>query len=399
MRTSSILLSVLLLSCLDGCIIHDYGLNTGRPRADCFHREPPVAQAEDSIPAGHASDTSVYFCAVRFSEDYAWQRDTAYGTEPYDLLLFKDNETILTISSEGSTCTSPDHDTHHIINGHLYTEHSSLTQTSIGRDGEEVVSFPGREFLKGLLPSGDDIYTLSQRRDGDGFTFRKNGEILMTKTGCTLFGSMDNPSYGETGALYLDRGDITFFYWTGTGALRKYFRARNGKEEEIIQFAGESHTDMKPYNGMPLAAGIDLPNHYPVNCSLWILPPDILSAGFFREGNRHFSGIFNATSGKLLEICSGEAVIYCSEETWQAVEYDSDNGTVKLTRPNGNNEVHRDCYFLSPSCAALYGSKFIYALSPRAENGFPKIWTGKGFREVAVHGYISRVAIEVNPAS
>lgn len=397
MRTS-ILLAVLPFLA-GSCIFLDNDLNSGPSRADTFFRD----HGDDGEPEGggetvRQNDTSVYFCAVHFDDDYVWQRDTAYGSVPYELLLFKDSEQILSIKSSASSCISPDHDTHHIIDGHLYTEYSSLSRTTIGRDGAVILDFPGREFLKGLLPHDGDIYTLTERRDGSGFTFRKNGEILFTKSGCSLFGSMDDPSYGPTGALYFDRDDLTFCYWTGKGALRKYFRVRNGtEEEELTKFSGKEVTDIKPHNGSFLAAGSDLKNCTPVSCSLWILPSDIATAGVMKSGSRSFSGIYYRGDDRLQEICDGDATVYCSEYGWSAV---SDNGEdVGILSATGAGRTEQDSYFLSPSCAVLAGDRFIYSVSPRAEDGFPKLWDGHKYVEVPVHGYVSRVAVVINPSS
>lgn len=381
-----------------GCISREYWFNSGPSRSECFNRDPQNHD-KDSIPPAQLSDTSIYFCAVSFGSGYEWQRDTAYGSEPYELLFYRDSRLVLSISSGSTECISPDHDTHHIIGGHLYTEHSGLSSTSIGVDGKEVLRFTGRELLKGILPDGEDLYTLGQRRDGDGFTFRKNGEVLLARSGCVIFGGMDNPSYGETGALYLDRGDITFFYWTGRGSMRRYFRVRNGEEEEITRFAGVEYSDMKPYNGMPLAAGPEMDGCYPVSCSLWILPPEIITAGLMRKGNRTFSGIFRQSSGELREICDTEAAIYCSDKAWYAIEGPDGDGNVRLTGHRGEMHVEPDSHFLSPGCAVLCGDRFVYGLSSRKRNGYPKIWTGKEFEEVEINGYISRVATVINPAS
>ena len=243
MRTS--ILIALLPFLAGGCILLDNDLNSGPPRAGTFFRgHGDDGEQEGGGEIVRQADTSIYFCAVRFDDDYVWQRDTAYGSVPYELLLFKDFEQILSIKSSEASCISPDHDTHHIIDGHLYTEYSNLTRTTIGRDGAVILDFSGREFLKGLMPHDGDIYTLTEKRDGNGFNFRKNGELLFTKSGGSVFGGMDDPSYGPTGALYFDRGDLTFCYWTGKGALRKYFRVRNGtEEEEITKFSGKEVTD------------------------------------------------------------------------------------------------------------------------------------------------------------
>lgn len=397
MRTS--ILIALLPFLAGGCILLDNDLNSGPPRAGTFFRDHGDDEAQEGgDEAVRQADTSIYFCAVRFDDDYVWQRDTAYGSVPYELLLFKDSEQILSIKSSASSCISPDHDTHHIIDGHLYTEYSNLSRTTIGRDGIVILDFSGREFLKGLMPHDGDIYTLTERRDGSGFSFRKNGEILFTKSGGSLFGGMDDPSYGPTGALYFDRGDLTFCYWTGKGALRKYFRVRNGtEEEEITKFSGKAVTDIKPQNGYLLAAGTELKNCTPVSCSLWILPADIVTAGVMKSGSRSFSGIYYRGEGRLQEICEGDATVYCSDCGWSAVS--AKGADVGIRSSTGASRTEADSYFLSPSCAVLIGDRFIYSVSPRAEDGFPKLWDGEKYVEVPVHGYVSRVAVEISPAS
>ena len=116
MKASAILLAALLL-CPAGCL--DYGLNPGKMRADCFNRNPGGGSGgnPDAPPEMQLYDTTLYFCAVRFDESYDWQRDTAYGSESFELLLYRDFEPVLSVSSAGSGCVSADFDTHHIIGG------------------------------------------------------------------------------------------------------------------------------------------------------------------------------------------------------------------------------------------------------------------------------------------
>ena len=98
MKTS--LLSAVLLLCMSGCMLHEYELISGKPRNRTFNREQHGKDDHADRPAVPAPDTSVYFCAVRFRDGYAWQRDTAYGSEPYELLLWKDGVQVLGISSQ-----------------------------------------------------------------------------------------------------------------------------------------------------------------------------------------------------------------------------------------------------------------------------------------------------------
>ena len=399
MKTSVI--SALLLLCLGGCILHDYGLNSGPPRSATAGRDGTAVRdenPEDGPSVPQKNDTSIYLCAVQFDESYEWQRDTAYGSEPYTILLFKNFEPVLAIRSESSACTSPDHDTHHIIDGHLYTECSDLERTCIGRDGAEVVSFEGREFLKGLLPQGEDIYSLSQRRDGHGFTFRKNGELLFSKAEGTPFGGMNDPSYGPTGALYLEGGKPCFCYWTGEGNKRRLYRVLDGVDEEITVTDPGAVTDMKSGGGKAAVTAIDIQGYSPVSCSLWLLYSGPATTGLISSGSTYLYGIYYAAVNRLIHVSYQETALYCNDRKWFAVT-ERDDGSIEFHDSDYVRISDSGCHFLSPACAAICGDKLIYALSPRAGGGFPKVRIGEAVEELEIHGFISRVAVEISPAS
>ena len=405
MKASEIFIAALLL-CPAGCILPDYGLNSGPLRSDCFKRGQDGAsgpgEGPGAGPEAPAFDTTLYFCAVRFSDSYDWQRDTAYGSEDYELLLYRDFEPVLCINSRAAQCISPDFDTHHIIDGQLYTERSDLSSTAIGRNGDEIIRFSGRELLKGLLPAGDDIYTLSQSRDGNGFSFRKNGEPLLIRSEGSVFGSMDDPSYGPTGALYLDGGVPVFCYRSGSGSSREYFCVRDGIEEKLYpEVAGsgqEAVNDMKIRDGTPYTSDIQGGIWHTVSCRLWFLPSDILIAGYIRNASSYFTGTYSTLTRSHGWLCEEEATVYCSNGASYAVA-SGDDGRVTVYRGDEIMHTNSGCIFLSPACAALAGSKLVYALAGGEDDGYPIICEGEKETAVEVNGYISRVAVEISPAS
>ena len=178
-------------------------------------------------------DTTVYYSAVRFPDGYDWQRDTAYGSVPFELLLYRDFEPALTLPSGPDACFVPDPDRHHLAGGHLYTERMADGQTRIGRDGVELFRFPGREYLVGLLEDGEDLYTLSRPAKGDGFTFRRNGDVLLRQPSGTPFGSLTDPSYGPSGALYRDQEQVCFCYASGKGPQQTFHAVRDGLAQQL----------------------------------------------------------------------------------------------------------------------------------------------------------------------
>ena len=184
-------------------------------------------------------DTSVLVSAVEFPEDYDWKRDTAYGQVSGKVLLFRNGERILEIPSGSEGKASLDPDMHHLVDGHLYTEYNEGSRTYISRDGEQLYAFEGREYLRGLLPLDGKLYTLSQRRDGNGFVLRCDGEVLLDKdAGMVLKSFRDYPDR-QSGALYENDGKVCFHYSKGIGSDRVWFSVQDQTESQIYIYDGE----------------------------------------------------------------------------------------------------------------------------------------------------------------
>ena len=251
MRTPFLLLVLLAVGA--GCDPLDNGLDGDRPRADCGPHTPGQgAQSgrQDPPVLPSVPDTTFYFTAVRYPDDYDWQRDTAYGSVPFELLLYRDFEPVLTLSSGANACFVPDPDRHHLLGGHLYTERMADGMTRIGRDGQELFRFNGREYLVGLLEEGDDLYTLSRPAKGRGFSYRKNGEILLNRTDGAPYGNLSDPSYGPTGALYRDDGKICFCFIAGTAPNWSFYLARDGLETRLDNLLSSAGVlDIKLHGG------------------------------------------------------------------------------------------------------------------------------------------------------
>ena len=116
------------------------------------------------------------------------------------------------------------------------------------------------------------------------------------------------------------------------------------------------------------------------------------------SGDSHFSGAFSRVSYRVEWICGSEAEVYCSETSAYAVADDRQGG-ISIFR-SGDELMHESGrMFLSPACAVLCGERMFCALSHQEGGGNPEIWEGGKKREVEVHGYVSRVAVEVSPAS
>ncbi len=397
MRTSSlvtILVCPLLLAA--GCLTDKTALVPIRSRAECHNRN---LHDRDSIPAQERVivDTALLFSAVRFEESYNYHRDSAYGAGRYEILLYRDFEQALSIPSSAE-CASPDPDTHHILGGHLYTEAVTRERTFIGRDGQTLFSFEGREILRGLLTDGDDVYTLSESRSGDGFSFRKNGEILFSRESGYVFGDMAEPSYGPSGALYRDMGKICFCYAARLSGKEQYYTVMDGVAG-VTRFEERcSVQDVKISGGHPVSAEASY---------LWF---DVENGRVWRDadGQVPVSGHMSYGGGtpiatvaneddpdSLSEICEGYAEIYHGAKRNFAV-LESPPGSTMVYCSDSADALFSftDRILLSPACAFLdEGGYFCAALSSRTDDNHSILY-GDRLKEIALHGFISCIRAE-----
>ncbi|NLZ19410.1 MAG: hypothetical protein GXY24_03975 [Bacteroidales bacterium] len=353
----------------------------------------PVHDTPAPPPA--TPDTVLYLSAVRFPDDYDWQRDSAYGSVPFELILYRDEVPVLTLAWDAEACFSPDPDRHHLIGGHLYTERMCGGQTRVGRDGEELFRFDGREFLVGLLPDGNNVYTLSRKTSGSGFSYRKNGIVLMESGSGTPFGDLSDPSYAPTGALYRDGGALVFCYRDGA----EICGVRDGKPDLLARQApGRTFPDCKLRDGQEHLLQADLPGFHLQDGRLWIHPAgDIVTGYFTADRPWGFSGWMampDDTFPRLL--CRKEATIYYSPEGTFAVEADAEGG-VRWYGPGGSGASEVPARFFCPTCATVSGGRLVLALTPLDTAFPPHVLWGTQRREIPVNGYISALAVELSP--
>ena len=396
-------LPLLLLGFLAACDPLGDRLPGIRLRSECGPHRPPDGQPKygtlrpDSLRLLKA-DTTLLFCAIRFPEGYDWQRDTAYGSVPFDLLLYKDFEPVLTLPSGPDACFVPDPDRHHLLSGHLYTERMADGTTRIGRDGTELFRFTGREYLVGLLEDGEDLYTLSRPAKGPGFTYRKNGYLLLNRADGTPFGDLSDPSYGATGALYRDQGRICFCFSAGTGGGRAGFAVLDGVESRLDALpAGALIRDLKMRKGEPRALLDTLRGYKVCDGRLW--PEGTGSAvtgSFSLNGEEPYSGYLEpGLWGAPERVCPEEAALYRVDRKTFAVSAD-EAGSVCWYGPGGGGREDLPCHFLTPACAGFTGGFPWLVLTPRDTRRRPFVRAGTRVREVDVYGYISCLSVTVS---
>ncbi len=138
--------------------------------------------------SGNEGKTVTYITAFDYPEGYDWRADMEKGTVKCSLVVYADGVPAMKIPVGDEYEVSSDPDMHRMVNGHLYTDYSTDSETVIKKDGKEIIRYPGREMIVDLTVKGDDVYTLGHKREGRGFVYRKNGESVLERSNGYSFG-------------------------------------------------------------------------------------------------------------------------------------------------------------------------------------------------------------------
>lgn len=383
---------MLCLLSFGACSGVDAVSNFNPARGEAYPENPcgaPYVDPDDAV------DTLLLISAVTMARNYDWHRDTAMGNAEGTLVVLRNMEVKVMVPVGASNWVSSDPDTHHFVDGHLFTEFSSGTQTVIKKDGAEVARYDGREYLLGLYPKDGDVYTVSADRSGNGFSYRKNGKILLSSPTGTVYGDMQDTSYPESGALYEDSGKLCFSYYETYYGQRLPHIVIDG-EDKSVEMGTFSHSpvDIKIIGGLPRALfvfddfsfefddGIDytlLGNGYVWSAETRIYP---------LEGHVGVAGpgVSRYSPDRQYWLSWEEGVDEIWKRTYTGKEY--------LYWKNGEKTFFPleldDWYVFTRNCAAIYDGVQYQALTPK-KGGKPVIRCGDNDIKVNVDGYLTGI--------
>ncbi len=399
MKASMIFFAACPLLLAAGCTDLGDGLVPGRSRTDCHSRERSGGSQDEGGQTVVSTDTTVYLSAVRFEEGYDWRRDSTYGAVSYEIVFYKDFQPVLRIPSSAESA-SPDLDSHHIIGGHLYTEASSGGRTALGRDGETLFSFEGREILRGLLPVGSDVYTLSESRSGDGFSLRKNGKVIFWRESGSVFGDLADPSYRPYGALYKDQDKISFCYRAGKDRDEHYYMVQDCVETMTSLEWRYWIEDVKVCGGYPRYAELSCLWYELQDGRVWIEEDGCVSVSGWMSygGDVGLSAV--VTDGdpeRISEICEGAGIVYHGKSRDYAIrQYDSGDVGIYCAGQRDALFSGGGFLFMSPDCAAMVGDGELCAALTSGSGGVHLVLCAGRKEELRLHGYLSCIRAEVS---
>ena len=205
---------LLLLSCNSNIDINE----TARKKAD---KAPTI---EDTNPVSFGK---IYITGIEYPQGYDWRNENQSKDINCKLFVLEEGkDRILEVEVAPENHISAALDMHRVIKGNLYTDYSTDTETIIKKNGEELFRYPKREGLNGFLIKDKNVYTLGYSRNGIGWSYRKNGEVIIEKEN----------GY-PTSELYEDDGKICFSYnellGNNTENVLKSYMAIDGISREI----------------------------------------------------------------------------------------------------------------------------------------------------------------------
>ena len=143
-----------------------------------------------------------YTVGVDYPEGYDWRADEEKGSVRCSLVVFADGIPMMKVPVGHEYEISSDPDMHRVIGGALFTDYSTGTETVIKRNGTQLFRYDGCEMIVGMAVEEDYVYTLGLSRIGAGFSFRRNGEVLLERKTCHAYPRLQRDEDGFSLAFY-----------------------------------------------------------------------------------------------------------------------------------------------------------------------------------------------------
>ena len=210
-----------IMSAVQSCGVHEIG----KILPDTSDGDVWGGPIEENDGAG-IIEQICYMTALDYQKGYDWRADRDRDNVRCSLIVYADGRLIMKVPVGKEYETGPDPDMHRIMNGHLYTDYSTSDETVIKKDGAQIFRYPGREVICGMASSGDDVFTLGQNREGAGFTYRKNGEIVISRENGWVMGDLRH----DEDSLYFAFSERII---SSAGEVWRYYAVRNGKVRQI----------------------------------------------------------------------------------------------------------------------------------------------------------------------
>lgn len=378
---------------------------------------PVTRQPSNNGVWGGFSDTSsgsetlrsvCYVTAIDYQKGYDWRSDSFPESVKCSLVVFADGVPIMKVPVGEAHEVSAELDMHRIVKGHLYTDYSTETETVIKKDGRPLFRYEGRESLCGLEVIEEEVYTLGQNRAGNGFSFRRNGELILQRGTGSLLGVLQN----ENDNLCFAFSDTVL---NAEGEAGRYYLAVNGKVSQVaVRDDIKTVWDVAVCNGNPvyLASLVGLASPVIVDGETIIslnLPSgsSLISCRLINtEGEFWVNGVCRNSNGVLYDVVWSDNEIQTTFPTGKTmaslkvvggevygVMNPSGKGQGQIYRCGESFGMPYDFRMMGESCAKVIDGIYYVGLSA-IDGRKPVLWRDGEIDSLRVNGYISSIYSE-----
>lgn len=349
-----------------------------------------------------------YMTGFDYPEDYDWRSDPVAGEVKCSLVVFANGIPMMKVPVGHEYEVSSDPDMHRMVGSDLYTDYSTDSLTVIRKNGQRMFSYPGREMIVGMYVDGEDVYTLGQSRSGKGFTYRRNGELLMGRSNGTLFDTFFKTDAGCAFVFYesvmsesetLERYFICIEGVVSQIAVREditkvwdvlykdgrlfYIATIVGFKQPVLVSEDSMHslvlgkqTVMRTCRFVPSASGVA------VDCVAQHITAGTYTGGFWRDGK--IESTF-PTGFLPIYSCAWEDGICCILEGVTT-------GRQKIFRTGEIYEMPEG-YAVMGTCPMAVADGILYVGLTPSEGKEPQVWKDGELQPVKLNGYISSISV------
>lgn len=348
-----------------------------------------------------------YAVGVDYPEDYDWRSDGQKGSVKCSLVVFANGIPMMKVPVGEEYEVSADPDMHRMIGNSLYTDYSTDGETVIKKDGVQMFRYSGREMIVDMAVDEEDIYTLGQNRDGHGFAFRKNGEVLLDRSVGYVFPRIQEGDSGYSFAFCETIGSgkdmqERYFHYSGGGVSQVAVREDVKKVWDIILHEGKVCyvASMVGISAPVLSAGgemntLGLPLGTEVVSCRFVSGSGLSMEGVIsKKGSALFSGIWEET--RLVKMFS-------SGYTVAAMCAGMDDVCCVLNRPDALSQglIYRCGESLAMpegymsmggrSLAMVDGILYVGLTAERKDSA--SVWVDNEMKPLKINGFISHISV------
>lgn len=377
---------------------------------------PPRSQTEITREKSGTQFSSgdVLAVAVSFPSDYDWHRDTSFGAVNAKIVFQCNGKTQYSFDAGRHTRVSTDADSHHILDGRLYSESRDADSTYIYQDGVPYISFAGREIIKGIVHSKGSPYILSQKCSGEGFVLRYGGETIFERDSGTVTGDLSDPFCDASGALYEDSRSICFtYYCSGGSGERDWYLVEDGEEKRILSpvdavivydvrringsiccvYRGKSAKSLYFQDGdsrTDLSKTIRsqyMNDDYRIIC--YNKSASVVGTSSSRYDSVPTTYIWNANG--LAGTFEGDCYIYRGKEKSSILVFGEDEDI--FYSPESRVELEPDFKLMTSRCAVSAENGVYLSLSPVIKGRHPKLWHDGKSSSLDINGFFAAMEV------